>query len=113
MIKLTGKVVPQYDNDGWDTGLWLVFATDTIREEHVATPLYENVELRINGEQLQVRQLDWDGESYDEYGCPVGEYTDLGTLECRNPYDPLGIDPEPAGTLLEWLENHPKAAPVI
>mgnify|MGYP006958168493 CR=1 FL=1 len=67
---------PQYDANGYDCGLWLVYDTSLGYE----TPVYEHIDLRVgttanNRGTLYVGQfVDWDNESYDECGNIDAEY---------------------------------------
>ena len=87
------EVVPQYDASGFDTGLWLLYAEDTI---------YENLTIYLSGPSLVVGQFtDWDNESYDEYGYIDADHVLLGDLVCPNPYQ----NEDAATKLYEWLKN--------
>ena len=91
---------PQYDSNGLDSGLWILYATGNGYEE----PIYENLSLFISRStgKLQVGQFtDWDNESYDEDGCIDAECKSLGELTCPNPYQ----DDDAASYLYEWLKN--------
>lgn len=103
MNEYEATIKPQYDTNGYDCGLWIVFDTSLGYE----TPVYENVDLRIgvaanNRGTLYVGQfVDWDNESYDEQGNIDAKYKKLGELQCPNPFE----DDDAASILLGWLEN--------
>ena len=87
-------IKPRYDANGYDCGLWILFADDGA--------IYDSLTLFMEGNQLVVGQFpDWDGESYDEDGCIVGEHNELGRLVCPNPYE----DADAASYLYEWLKS--------
>lgn len=90
-------VVPRYDANGLDSGLWVLYVGDFT--------VYDNLTLYIRGNKLVVGQYDWDDETYDDDGCIVGEHTKLGELVCLNPYE----DDDAAAYLGEWLKNNDKA----
>ncbi len=105
--KYEATIHPQYDQNGGDSGLWIVFDTSLGYE----TPVYENVTLFIRRDgKLHVGQFpDWDNESYDEDGYIDAEHVELGAIECANPYQ----DDEAAGVLLGFLENSRDAVNII
>lgn len=88
-------VRPQYDSNGFDTGLWVVEDPDEFL-------YYANLSLRMEGmNRLVVGQFqDWDNESYDDEGCIDSECTELGELTCDNPYQ----DELAAACLYGWLQ---------
>ena len=110
-MEYKATIHPQYDANGFDSGLWLVFDTSQGYEE----PVYENISLRIgtgadNHGVLYVGQYpEWDNESYDEDGCIDAEFVELGELRCSNPFQ----DDNAAAILLGWLENNRKAISII
>lgn len=71
-------IVPQYDANGFDSGLWLMYHNDA--------PVYENLTLGLRGDTLIVGQYDWDNESYTESGDIDAEYKELLEFTCPNPY---------------------------
>lgn len=87
---------PQYDANGFGTGLWLVFND---KDE----PICENIWLGQDGNAIVVGQFQgWDNESYDEDGyIAESEYVELGRLQwCQ----PLDYD-EDAGRVLDLIVN--------
>ena len=94
------RIHPQYDANGLDSGLWILFATsDDGRHEEA---IYENLSLYMSNGKLIVGQFtDWDNESYDEDGCIDAECKKLGELVCPNPYQ----DDDAASYLYEWLKK--------
>lgn len=88
-------VRPQYDSNGFDSGLWVVEDPDEFL-------YYANISLRMEGmNRLVVGQFqDWDNESYDDDGCIDSECTALGELNCGNPYQ----DELAAACLYGWLQ---------
>lgn len=88
-------IVPQYDANGFDTGLWILYSPDRMT-------IYANLSLRMKGHgKLVVAQFsDWDNESYDDDGCIDSEAVKLGELDCENPYE----DELAASCLYGWLQ---------
>lgn len=75
----------QYDTNGFDTGLYILDNSD---DESVTPLTIINLDVRIGrgGHTVYVGQYEWDEESYLENGSIDGVYHDLGSLDCRNPY---------------------------
>lgn len=93
------RLLPQYDVNGFDTGLFILDNTD---DETVFPTYFENLDVRIRrgGIDIVVAQYQgWDNESYLENGAIDAERVELGELECRNPYQ----DDIAAERLLGWL----------
>lgn len=111
-IKLHGSVVPQYDVNGFDSGLFIVYAVDFAAGIPIKTPLYENIVLALDREgNVLVGQYDWDGESYEIDGSIDATFTDLGKYKGENPFG-YG-EYEAAGKLLDFLENSREAVNII
>ena len=73
-------IVPQYDSNGLDSGLWIMYHNDE--------PLYENLSLFIDrGSKISAGQFpDWDNETYTEDGCIDAEHVKLCEFVGPNPY---------------------------
>lgn len=97
-------VRPQYDSNGFDSGLWVVEDPDEFL-------YYTNLSLLMRGcNTLIVGQFpDWDNESYDNDGCIDAEFVDLGELTCGNPYE----NELAAACLYGYLQAHEKAVAEI
>lgn len=88
------EVVPQYDSNGLDSGLWAVSNPDALVN-------YYNLALGMTpvGTLAVGQYPDWDNESYTEFGDIEADYKHIGTLECPNPYQ----NDDAAARLYEWL----------
>lgn len=97
-------VVPQYDANGLDSGLFMLSDPDNPN-------YYTNLSLRMKGcNTLIVGQFpDRDNESYDDEGCIDSEFVELGELYCDNPYE----DEIAASCLYGYLQAHEKAVAEI
>lgn len=97
-------VRPQYDSNGFDSGLWVVEDPDEFL-------YYTNLSLLMRGcNTLIVGQFpNWDNESYDNDGCIDSEFVDLGELTCGNPYE----NELAAACLYGYLQAHEKAVAEI
>ena len=93
---MNATICPQYDANGIDSGLWIMYAGDFT--------IIENLDIRISrptGKLIVGQFPDWDNETYDECGYIDAEYKKLGELDCPNPF----MDDEAATKLYEWLKD--------
>lgn len=94
---MSATIKPQYDEYGYDTGLWQVYLTDGYG------PVYESLTLNIghNGKLIVGQFPDWDNESYEEDGCIDSKHVKIGEFDCPNPYQ----DDDAAALLYELLQG--------
>ena len=86
---------PQYDANGFDSGLWLLFHNDD--------PVCESLTLFMRDNKLFVGQFpDWDCESYDDECCIDSEHVEIGEFVCPNPFE----DDDAAERLYSMLKRN-------